>query len=65
MGGVVDDVDIVTAVGGSNGLGGSPALSPDNAGVGAVELLVVSRQRVVDQMVDNGLIKKIDVRFAG
>ena len=58
MGGVVDDVDIVTAVGGSNGLGGSPALLPDNAGVGAVELLAVSRQRVVDQMVDNGLIKK-------
>ena len=58
MGGVVDDVDVVTAVGGSNGLGGSPALLPDNAGVGAVELLAVSRQSVVDQMVDNGLIKK-------
>ena len=52
IGDVVDVVDIVT-------VGGTPALLAYSAGVGAVELLLaVSRQRVLDQMVDSGWIKK-------
>ena len=52
IGDVVDVVDIVT-------VGGTPALLAYSAGVGAVELLLaVSRQRVLDQMVDIGWIKK-------
>ena len=51
IGDVVDVVDIVT-------VGGTPALLAYSAGVGAVELLAVSMQRVLDQMVDSGWIKK-------
>ena len=43
VGDVVDGIDIVTVVGGSNG--DALALA-DTAGVGAVELLAVPRQRV-------------------
>ena len=56
VGDVVDVVNIVTVVVGS--IGGILALLADSAGVGAVELLAVSRQRVLDQMVDNGWIKE-------
>ena len=51
IGDVVDVVDIVT-------VGGTPALLAHSAGVGAVELLAVSMQRVLDQMIDIGWIKK-------
>ena len=44
VGDVVDVVNIVTVVVGS--IGGILALLADSAGVGAVELLAVSRQRV-------------------
>ena len=53
---VGDVIDIVTVV--VRSIGRTLALLEDSAGVGAVELLAVSRQRVVDQMVDNGWIKK-------
>ena len=58
---VGDVIDIVTVV--VRSIGGTLALLADSAGVGAVELLAVSRQRVVDQMVDNGWIKKITILF--
>ena len=54
---VGDVIDIVTVV--VRSIGRTLALLEDSAGVGAVELPAVSRQRVVDQMVDNGWIKKI------
>ena len=55
VGDVVDGVDIVTVVGGSNG---DTLVLADTAGVGDVELLAVPRQRVHEQMFDTGWLKK-------
>ena len=55
VGDVVDGVDIVTVVGGSNG---DTLVLADTAGVGDVELLAVPRQRIDEQMFDTGWLEK-------